>query len=533
MSTREESSGVSTNPTASPAPVRTGRYPKYVLAILILVYVMSYVDRMILSVLAEDIKRDLQLSDAHMGFLFGTAFAVFYATLGLPLAALADSWNRKRLIAIGLSVWSLMTTLSGTAKGLGTLTLYRFGVGAGEASASPAAYSMLYDYYPPRVRTTVLSLYSSGLFIGQGIGIFFGGWFLQQWHAFYPDPAMAPFGLKGWQAAFMVVGLPGFVLAFFVANLKEPERGGLDGTPTPQHPHPIRSAALLLGQMIPPTSFWLIWSRNGWRPLLTNLFCAALIVPIAAILSHATKDVEQWAALGIGTYAVLSWVQTLYHQDQSRFRAIFGNHVLLLVIGAGGAANFMLSGFVFWSIPYLQRVHGLSTSEVGLVMGGGAVLMGLAGVTSGGILADYLYRRRANGKLFVVLISLCGSLSAAGLFLSSSALPPAYAGAWMLLFFSSAGLGPGVSIQNDIVPSHMRATTSAFSFLVTYLMAGALGPYLIGKLSDAIAASGQTTGEALRTAMSASLAISLIGIVLIVVAIGKAECWPRRSKTQA
>src|SRR5215470_13391913 len=118
----------------------SSRYPSYVLAVLVVVYVFNFLDRQILSILAERIRADLGVSDAQLGFLYGTAFAVFYALFGIPLGRLADVWDRRRLIAIGLAVWSAMTASSGLARGFAQLTAARIGVGVGEASASPAAF---------------------------------------------------------------------------------------------------------------------------------------------------------------------------------------------------------------------------------------------------------------------------------------------------------------------------------------------------------------------------------------------------------
>jgi MFS family permease len=123
------------------------KYARYVLLVLIVVYVFNFIDRQIISILAEEIKADLGIGDAEIGFLYGTAFAIFYAVFGIPLGKLADVWNRKSLIAIGLSFWSLMTALSGFAKNYTALAACRFGVGVGEASATPAAFSMLSDYF--------------------------------------------------------------------------------------------------------------------------------------------------------------------------------------------------------------------------------------------------------------------------------------------------------------------------------------------------------------------------------------------------
>src|SRR5215467_2731629 len=123
----------------------SSRYARYVLGVLVLVYVFNFLDRQILSILAERIRADLGVSDAELGFLYGTAFAVFYALFGIPLGRLADVWIRTRLIAVGLAFWSLMTAASAFARGFTQLTAARIGVGVGEASASPAAFSLLSD----------------------------------------------------------------------------------------------------------------------------------------------------------------------------------------------------------------------------------------------------------------------------------------------------------------------------------------------------------------------------------------------------
>lgn len=172
------------------------RYARYVLRVLVLVYVLNFLDRQIPSILAEHIKADLALSDAQLGFLYGTAFAVFYAIFGIPLGRLADVWNRTRLISIGLGVWSLMTALSGLSRSFAHLALARLGVGVGEASAAPASYAMLSDYFPAAKRATVLAVYQSGIFIGSGLGLGLGGLIVDRWdRAWVGTPA--PFGLRG------------------------------------------------------------------------------------------------------------------------------------------------------------------------------------------------------------------------------------------------------------------------------------------------------------------------------------------------
>jgi MFS family permease len=151
---------------------KVSRYTIYALIILVLALILSYIDRHIVSVLAQEIKMHLHLMDAHLGFLYGTAFAVFYSIFALPLARLADVWSRKKTIGIGLLLWSLMTALSGLAQNFASLAIFRFGVGIGEASLNPAAFSLLADYFPMRFRATAIGIFLSGSFIGAGCALF-------------------------------------------------------------------------------------------------------------------------------------------------------------------------------------------------------------------------------------------------------------------------------------------------------------------------------------------------------------------------
>ncbi len=186
-------------------------YRNYALGVLFLGYVVNFVDRSILAILLEPIKRDLILSDTELGLLGGLAFALFYATLGIPIAALADRWSRVKVLAISMIIWSTMTALCGLASNFITLLLARIGVGVGEAGASPPSHSLISDYFPVETRATALSIYALGIPFGSMVGNYVGGWGAEE---------------LGWRATFFLVGVPGiFVALLILATLREPPRG--------------------------------------------------------------------------------------------------------------------------------------------------------------------------------------------------------------------------------------------------------------------------------------------------------------------
>src|SRR5215211_5283997 len=151
------------------------RYAWYVVGVLAFVYIFSFIDRQILNLLVRPIRRDLGISDTQMSLLMGFAFALFYTFFGIPLGRLADSRSRRTLIALGFAFWSMFTAACGLAKNFAQLMLMRMGVGVGEAALSPAAYSMITDYFPPKRRATAISIYSTGIYIGSGLALIIGG----------------------------------------------------------------------------------------------------------------------------------------------------------------------------------------------------------------------------------------------------------------------------------------------------------------------------------------------------------------------
>src|SRR5580698_6393740 len=202
-------------PTQDPdTPAFSTQYRNYVLFMLTIVYVFNFIDRQVLVILQESIKKDLRLSDAQLGFLSGFTFAIFYAVLGVPIARLADKGNRRNTVTLSLGLWSIMTAVSGTARNFIQLAVARVGVGVGEAGGSPPAHAMISDYFPPRRRSTALSIYSTGIYFGTLIGYIMGGYLNQR---------------LGWRTAFFAVGAPGiFFSLLFYTTVKEPRRGSTD-----------------------------------------------------------------------------------------------------------------------------------------------------------------------------------------------------------------------------------------------------------------------------------------------------------------
>jgi MFS family permease len=270
-------------------------YLRYALGLLCLVYVVNFVDRQVLAILLQSIKEDLGLSDLQLGLLSGTAFGLFYATLGIPIARLADHYSRKGVIAICITIWSAMTALCGTAAGFATLLVYRVGVGIGEAGGSPPAHSLISDYFPPERRATALGIFSLGVPLGILVGFLAGGWLDQT---------------LGWRQAFIVVGLPGLLVAVLVAlTLKEPPRGMSEG--------------LQAESGTPPTAVEVM--RFLWR---------------ARSFRHVSMGSALYAFVG---YSITNWAPSFLARSHGMEPAAIGTS-LALVIGVGGGFGVYLGG---------------------------------------------------------------------------------------------------------------------------------------------------------------------------------------------
>lgn len=213
-------------PSADAAPWPSPLRAWIVVGLLMVAYTSSFIDRQIMSLLVEPIRADLGITDTQFSLLAGLAFSIFYSVMGLPLGWLADRMSRRMIILVGMIAWSIMTALCGLATSFLALFIARVGVGIGEAALSPAAYSLISDYFPPERRARAISAYAMGPYLGSGLALIIGGQVIEA------ASRMGPFTIEGlgtfapWQAVFFAVGLPGVIIALLFLLIREPERRG-------------------------------------------------------------------------------------------------------------------------------------------------------------------------------------------------------------------------------------------------------------------------------------------------------------------
>lgn len=228
MENSEDPQAVQGKGEAAPeAPYPRETYAWYVVGILLVVYIFSFIDRQILALLVIPIEADLGISDSQMSYLMGFMFALFYVSFGIPMGRLADSKSRRTIIALGLIVWSFMSAGCGVAKTYLHLALMRFGVGIGEATLSPSAYSLITDYFKPNRTALALSVYGAGIYIGSGIAFLVGGFVFE--YATTHEASVWPVvgTIRPWQLVFFIIGLPGILFAGMLYTIKEPLRRGI------------------------------------------------------------------------------------------------------------------------------------------------------------------------------------------------------------------------------------------------------------------------------------------------------------------
>lgn len=495
---------------------RASGYSWYVLVVLVAVYILNFIDRQIVSILAVDIKADLGLTDGDMGFLGGAAFAVFYALFGIPLGRLADNWHRVRLLTIGLALWSAMTALSGFARNQLTLTFARMGVGIGEATAGPTAYSLISDYFPKRQRATALAIYSSGLYLGGGASLFIGATIVKAWNETYPGGG--PLDLVGWQAAFLAVGVPGLLVALWVATLREPVRGAMDGTVSTPCPTPFRNFVADLSTIVPP--FTVIGAaQRGMAALAINLGFAAAMVTLAWVMIGLTGNFPQWSAVSLGYYAVFSWACTLRARDAATYRLIWGTPAFLCTTLGYSLVSLAAYALAFWSAPYAELVLKLPKQELAFWLGANGAVAGFLGVIIGGRVADALRARHPAGRIAVIMFGVVAPIVPIWIGYTTENAVLFYAMNFVAGMFGAAALGAAAATTQDLVLPRMRGTATAAFFLGATLVGLSFGPYMVGQISDLAGTmvDGKLVGD-LRTGILSLIGVAPPAIALLIYA---------------
>jgi MFS family permease len=373
--------------------------PNYVLALLFCGYVLNFVDRQLLTLLLNDIKRDLHLSDTQLGLASGTSFALLYVVASLPVAHLADRGNRLRVLAVCVGLWSVMTAFCGLVRSFPQLLLARAGVAIGESGGMPASLSIISDLFPRAVRSTKLGIYFSAAAIGTMLSYVVGG---------YVNVAL------GWRMTFLLFAVPGVLLAtLIVFTTCEPPRGLFD--------HDIAPVA--------QRSLWRSLA-DLWRIPLFRRMCAG------------------YAGANFCMYSLLSWVPSM-----------------------------------------ALRSFRLDTATVGLVLGVLAGTIAALAQIGAGAIADRLARRDPGAPLIFV----GWAMAALAVAIPICVLAPSF-GVLAVAFAVCYGLGasysaPSLAAVQAQVPPELRATAAAVLFMLGTLAGLGLGPAIIGRLSDHLAAT--------------------------------------------
>lgn len=411
---------------------------RYVLSILVVVYTFNFIDRQILSILLEPIKNELQVSDTALGALSGFAFALFYATLGIPIARLADRSSRRNLIAVALAIWSGMTALSGVAQNYWQLLAARIGVAVGEAGCSPPAHSLIADYYPANQRATALGIYSLGIPFGILFGFIAGGWIEQ---------------FFGWRVAFFVVGLPGLALAIiFWLTVREPPRGLAEGRVVSAEQPSVKEA------------FNYLWKKKSFRHLATGGALTAFV-----------------------GYGLTTWAPSFLSRSHDMSSGEIGTW-LGLILGIPGGIGIVLGGVLADRFGSRDTRWYLWIVTVALVL------------STPFSLAVFLSPTATGALLFLMLPVMLGNFYQATTFSQTQGLVPlgmrAVAAAVLLFIINIIGLGLGpqaVGIVSDLLKPEYGDDSIRYSLMIFSLVNlwSAWHYYLAGKyLKDELITSG-------------------------------------------
>lgn len=471
------------------------RYAGYAVLLLAAINVINYVDRSIIFVLFEPIKEELDLSDAQLGWL-GSAYVVVYALSAVPLGILSDLKSRRAVIATGVAFWSAFTAMGGLARNFGQLFFCRSMVGIGESSYTPAAQSLIADYFPARGRALALGIFWGGLAMGGVVGIWVGGELE---------------GLYGWRAAFLAVGIPGFILAMLAAQLRDPTRERVH-FPVLEQLHRLELGAW---RLIKAT--WPLWSATllgAVAAYVANLLGGPPDLDVAVFSLFAGIGVAVFLALLVRRVIRLRHEPRVTHpRAQELLRAVrivFRTPTLIWLFAGGALITFAMNGLVAWSPSYMQRELGLTPAVVGRTIGLWGLFGGVLGTVFGGRLGDQLAERWSSGR---VIAGSAGFLAGAPLafwLLHVENLDVFIPVFFSTIFFFTWYHGPMTAAIFDVVPHQVGASVIGTYVFFTHLAGDAIAYPLVGTLSDRFG---------LRIAMLVLPAAAFLGGAIVLLAI--------------
>ena len=441
--------------TDQAARVERPGYRYYVLAVLILVYMLNFLDRQIIGILAAPLKAEFGLSDSQFGLLGGIAFASVYSTLAIPLAALADRFSRVWIMTGALAVWSGFTALCGVAGSFGQLFLFRMGVGVGEAGGVAPAYSLIADYFPKSQRARALAAYAFGIPIGTAAGTLVGGLLAATY---------------GWRTAFIVVGLLGVLAAPLLRlTVRDPKRGGMD------EPVPVETAT--------PAPVANLVAAPPKAPPFGQVLKTLLPKPSFWLLSFGA------AASSVCGYGVAAWLPSFFQRSFGLTLAETAWYYSGIAL-VGGLTGIWLGGAVADRLGRASRGAYPLVPAIAFLI---SVPCFLLAMNSGAIISAVLPGGDANGAAALTLAFV--------IFLIPTGL-------------NLAWLGPITASVQHLVPANMRTTASALFLLINNLLGIAVGIFYFGWMSDLLR---PTFGdESLRWAIYTGMGFYLLASALLI-----------------
>lgn len=510
-------------------PTRPLKGAGYALALVALTQAVSLLDRQILAILAPAIKADLQIGDAELGLLYGTVFALFYALFSLPLGRVSDGWVRTRMLSICLVFWSGATALAGFASSFAVLTLSRLGVGIGEAAAQPAGTSLIYDYWPKQRRGFVMAVVASAVALGLGASLILGGFSAELWDRHFAEGS-APMGLRGWQFAFFVAALPGFVLAAMIWFLREPPRGTMDGIETAPDPHPFRAGGQVLASIVPIANWYNLGRLKADRAVWRNnlLWLAGIVLAMIALYQITSRFAPrpplefggfsvsphalQWSVIGFGLFALINFVQNMRLSDPQAYRVITRSPTLIMAIAVGALQSVINYGMMGFNPSFLIRYYELSLTEAALQFGLVSVIMGIIGPLIWGPLSDVLEQRFPGaGRAWIAMFAMVASPIMSFWVYFAPGPTDFYIRFAIYSVVLTGWMPPLYAIMYEQVLPRMRAITSSTYLLAMTILGMGIGPYTVGMLSDA-------TGDLRGSMLAINCAAIPIAILMLIIA---------------